>query len=258
MKKIKVGIFGPAGRMGSDILLRIPNFKNLEISSLCERKGHLSVGKSLCGCMIHEDVKKIISSSDVIIDFTIPKATIQLLETLKNNKDVCLVTGTTGYSEKEEKLFKKLSHGLKVLRSFNMSIGINLLRNLVEVSSKRIGNFSDIEISEIHHNKKRDIPSGTAMILADSIKQGNTKVNKFSFREKGSNSQRKMHEIGFSSIRGGDVVGEHTVYFFMDGERIELTHKATDRKIFSNGALEAAGWLYNKKPGLYSIIDMLG
>ncbi len=258
MKKIKLGIYGPAGRMGSDILLQASNYKNLKVSSLCERKGHPLVGKLICGKLVQDDLKKFVSATDVIIDFTIPKATIELLESLKDNKNVCLVTGTTGYTEKEEKTFRNLSCGLKVLRSFNMSIGINLLRNLVEISSKRIGNFSDVEISEIHHNKKRDIPSGTAMILAEAITQGNKKTNKLSFRKKGSNSQRNVHEVGFSSIRGGDVVGEHTVHFFMDGERIELTHKAIDRKVFSNGALEAAEWIYKKKAGLYSIIDMLG
>ena len=139
-----------------------------------------------------------------------------------------------------------------------MSLGINILKELVKKTAKNISEESDIEISEIHHNMKRDVPSGTALTLADSINEGAIMKKKNSYRVQSANLVRKKNEIGFSSIRGGDIVGEHSVYFFMNGERIELTHRAVDRKIFSNGALKAAIWIFNKKPGMYSLTDMLG
>ena len=121
-----------------------------------------------------------------------------------------------------------------------------------------ISEDSEIEIRENHHKIKRDLPSCTALTLAESINEGAKVKKKNSYRIQSTNLLRKNNEIGFSSIRGGDVIGEHSVYFFMDGERIELTHRATDRKIFSNSALKAAIWIFNKKPGMYSLIDMLG
>jgi len=259
MKKVKIGIYGPEGRMGKDILQHTIKHKNIQIAYLCEQKKHPSIGNTTQGVNIGDNIEKLIDLSDVIIDFTTPKATLLLMKCIKkSNQNPYLVTGTTGYSETEETKFLELSKGLKILRSFNMSIGINLLKNLVTISSKKIGSISDIEIFEIHHNQKKDIPSGTAITLADSIREGNKKFKKFAFREKSSDNLRRKEEIGFSCIRGGDVVGEHTVYFFLNGESLELTHKAFDRKVFSYGALEAAIWIYGKKPGLYSIIDMLG
>ena len=158
---------------------------------------------------------------------------------------------------KFNKKFSKISKNLTILRSFNMSIGVNLLKTLVSISSKNLSEISDIEILEFHHNKKRDVPSGTAITLFDSVNEGKSPSKKRVFRSQTADKIRSKNEVGFSSIRGGDVVGEHTVFFFMDGERIELTHKASDRKIFSIGALKAAKWLFKKKPGLYTILDMI-
>ena len=138
-----------------------------------------------------------------------------------------------------------------------MSIGVNLLKTLVSASAKNLSDISDVEILEFHHNKKKDTPSGTAITLFDSIKEGSNHTKKPVFRTLTADRVRKPNEVGFSSIRGGSVVGEHTVFFFMDGERIELTHKADDRKIFSVGALKAAKWVYDKKPGLYTMLDMI-
>ena len=182
----------------------------------------------------------------------------QLLKVMHDLKTkTALVTGTTGYTKTEEKKFQGLVNGRKVLRSFNMSIGINLMKNLIKAASKNISSQSDIEIVEIHHNKKKDIPSGTAISLAKSVQEGFKGIAKFSYREENKNKARGKNEIGFASIRGGDVIGEHTVYFFLNGERIELKHIASSRKIFSVGALKAASWLHQKKAGLYTISDML-
>ncbi len=259
MKKVKIGIYGSEGRMGKDILLQARKHKNIQIVYLCEQKKHPSIGNTTEDISIGDNMGRLIALSDVIIDFTTPKATLELMKSIrKSSENPCLVTGTTGYSNIEEPKFTKLSKGMKILRSFNMSIGINLLKSLVKTSSNKIGSISDTEISEIHHNQKKDIPSGTAITLAESIRDGNKKFKKYAFREKSSHNLRKDGEIGFSSIRGGDVIGEHTVYFFLNGESLELTHKAFDRKVFSDGALKAAIWICGKKPGLYSIIDMLG
>ena len=258
MKKIKIGIFGPSGRMGNDLIEQIKSFKSLEISVLCEKKKHKDVGKRVSGIVIGDDINNLIKFSDVIIDFTIPSATINLLKVMNDLKTkAALVTGTTGYTKIEEKKFQRLINGRKVLRSFNMSIGINLMKNLIKAASKNIYSQSDIEISEIHHNKKKDIPSGTAISLAKSVQEGIKRGAKFSYREENKNKARGKNEIGFASIRGGDVIGEHTVYFFLNGERIELKHIASSRKIFSVGALKAACWLHQKKGGLYAISDML-
>ena len=258
MKKIKIGIFGPGGRMGRDLLEQIENFNSLELTVLCEKEKHKDVGKTVSGIVIGDDINNLIKYSDVIIDFTVPEATINLLKVMHDLKTkTALVTGTTGYTKTEEKKFQGLVNGRKVLRSFNMSIGINLMKNLIKAASKNISSQSDIEIVEIHHNKKKDIPSGTAISLAKSVQEGFKGIAKFSYREENKNKARGKNEIGFASIRGGDVIGEHTVYFFLNGERIELRHIASSRKIFSVGALKAASWLHQKKAGLYTISDML-
>ena len=258
MKKIRIGILGPDGRMGKDLLNQIKNFKQLELSSLCEKKGHKLIGQKISEVIVEDNITNFLSKSDVIIDFTSPAATIKLLEIMNRLKtETPLVSGTTGYSTSEEKKFQLLVKGKRVLRSFNMSIGINILKNLVKLVSRNAGSQADIEIVEIHHNQKKDIPSGTSLALAHSINEGDNKFKNFAFREKNNDRIREKYEIGFASIRGGDVIGEHTVYFFLDGERLELKHTASSRNIFSNGALLAAKWIHGKKPGLYSIADMI-
>ena len=173
MKKIKIGIFGPGGRMGSDLLEQIKNFNSLKLAVLCEKEKHKDIGKTVSGLVIGDDINNLIKCSDVIIDFTIPSATINLLEVMHDLKTkTALVTGTTGYTTTEEKKFQGLVNGGKVLRSFNMSIGINLMKNLIKSASKNVSSQSDIEIVEIHHNKKKDIPSGTSISLAKSVQEG--------------------------------------------------------------------------------------
>ena len=258
MKIIKVGILGPGGRMGREIIKQSESYKQILISCLCERKNHKFVGKKISGITVDDAITNLINVSEVIIDFSVPSATLKLMKEIdKSQKKVAVVTGTTGYTKKEEKTFTALANGKTVLQSYNMSIGIGLLKNLVSYSSEKIGNLSDIEIVETHHNQKRDIPSGTAISLAESITEGNKQISKMAYREKNNDKIRKKNEIGFASIRGGDVIGEHSVNFYLDGERVELKHIASDRKIFSRGAIEAAMWVSKKKPGLYTIMDML-
>ena len=257
MNDVRIGVYGPTGRMGQSIIKQSSNFKNLKIVSLFEKKGHQMVGKKINGLVVHTNLGSLIEDSDIIIDFTTPMATIELLKMIKKTKKTALVTGTTGFSKILEKKFIHLTKGLVVLRSFNMSFGVNILKSLVKFASENLSSIADIEISEIHHRLKRDTPSGTAISLAESIKDGSKISKGYYYRKESKSEIRKKHNIAFTSIRGGDVIGEHTVFFFMDGERIELTHKANDRKIFSNGALKAAKWLYGKKPDLYSLLDMV-
>ena len=159
MQKIKLGIFGPSGRMGADILNQISKFNHFTLVSLCEKQGHPNINKTFNNVKITSDTESLVSLSDVIIDFTSPKASLELLEKIKKiDKSTALVSGTTGYNKKEEDKFLKLSKELTILRSFNMSIGVNLLKTLVNISSKNLSDISDIEILEYHHNKKEMFP----------------------------------------------------------------------------------------------------
>ena len=258
MQKIKLGIFGCQGRMGKDIINEVSNYEEFVLSGLCESNNHSSVGSEINNCTVTDDIDQLIDSCDVIIDFTLPTGTINLLKAMQKKKSVCLVTGTTGYSDKNEIEFQKLVKGLKVIRSFNMSVGVNLLKKVSEIAANSIGGMSDIEIIETHHNKKKDAPSGTALSLAHSVNKGLGMKGHYVFREKNSDRSRKENEIGMSSIRGGDIVGIHSVFFFLKDQTIEFKHTAHNRNIFSRGSLDAARWILSKKPGLYSVIDMLG
>ena len=183
MQKIKLGIFGPSGRMGADILNQISKFNHFTLVSLCEKQGHPNINKTFNNVKITSDTESLVSLSDVIIDFTSPKASLELLEKIKKiDKSTALVSGTTGYDKKEEDKFLKLSKELTILRSFNMSIGVNLLKTLVNISSKNLSDISDIEILEYHHNKKRDVPSGTAITLFESVNEG-SRLSKKLFSE---------------------------------------------------------------------------
>ena len=259
MKKINLGILGPTGKMGSSIIEEAQKFSELNIGSLCERKGHESIGKKVGQTYIIDSLKECVKKSNVIIDFTSPQTTLALLKVLQTQKEKALIVGTTGFSDDQEKEFLKLSKDLKILRASNMSIGINLMCIITDLISSNLKNDVDIEIMEIHHKYKKDAPSGTALTLGKFASGSKRKyLNKeFVFRGLDFNSERKDNEIGFSSLRGGDVVGEHTVYFLMNGERLELTHRATDRKIFAIGSLKAAKWIISQKEGLYNIQDMM-
>ena len=258
MEMINLGILGPTGRMGKSIILESKVFQNIKLVSLCESIGHQDVGKDLEGVKIIDDLNEFVSSCDVIIDFTIPNGTLSLMKAMQKNKRVALVTGTTGYEKEEELRFNHLLRGLKVLRSSNMSLGINLLSNVSKFIASRLGHEVDIEVIEAHHKDKKDAPSGTAISLGESIAAGRTgSQNNFIYRGLNFNKAREEGDIGFSSIRGGDIVGDHTVHFLMNGERLEFTHRASEREIFARGSLQAAEWLKNKEPGLYSIQDII-
>ena len=259
MKTTKLGIMGPSGRMGKSLITESKEFENLQVVSLCDHKNSESIGKIIDGIEVLSDLESFLKDVDIVIDFTTPNATLELLKQLSSKKLVGLVTGTTGYDENQTARFNAYSKGLKVLKASNMSYGINLLQKICVDLSSKIGVDTDIEIIETHHKHKLDAPSGTALSIGNAIKKSREKIEKSKFVYRGIdfNKKRDRGDIGFSAIRGGDIIGDHSVHFFLNGERLEITHKATDRKVFSIGALRAAEWLKKQEPGLYSLLDMV-
>ena len=195
---------------------------------------------------------------DVLIDFSRPEASLKAISICKNSGKA-MVIGTTGFSDDELKVIKQASTQIPIVFAPNMSVGVNLTLKLLETSAKVIGKDSSIEIIETHHRYKVDSPSGTALKMGEVIANalGRDLAKCAVYGREGIDEPRDLNTIGFSSIRGGDVVGDHTVSFFMEGERVEITHKASSRMIYANGAVRAANWLSEKPSGLYSMQDVL-
>ena len=195
---------------------------------------------------------------DVLIDFSRPEASLKAISICKNSGKA-MVIGTTGFSDDELKVIKQASTQIPIVFAPNMSVGVNLTLKLLETSAKVIGQDSSIEIIETHHRYKVDSPSGTALKMGEVVANalGRDLANCAVYGREGIDEPRDINTIGFSSIRGGDVVGDHTVSFFMEGERVEITHKASSRMIYANGAVRAANWLSDKPSGQYSMQDVL-
>jgi 4-hydroxy-tetrahydrodipicolinate reductase len=200
----------------------------------------------------------LISNFEVLIDFSRPEASLNALAVCKD-AGKAMVIGTTGFTDSELELIGQASKEIPIVFAPNMSVGVNLTLKILETSAKVIGTDSSIEIIEAHHRYKVDSPSGTALKMGEVIANalGRDLSECAVYGREGIEEPRDMNTIGFSSIRGGDVVGEHTVAFFMDGERVEITHKASSRMIYANGAVRAANWLSDKSSGLYSMQDVL-
>ncbi len=263
---IKVTIVGISGRMGKSIGAMLLNDDQIEIVGATERKGHESIGKDISDVLtsdkldvkISDDISIAGENAQIIVDFTSPEVTINNLKfAVENNKS--MVIGTTGFTEDQQKQFNKLAVNIPCVISPNMSIGINLLFEVSKMMSKLLGNSYDIEIVETHHRNKVDSPSGTAIGLGKAVANGlGVDFNeKAIFERYGDIGKREAGTIGIQTLRGGDVVGDHTVLFLGDGERIELTHKATSRNNFSTGVLKAVKWLPGKSAGIYSMKDVL-
>ena len=257
MKKIKLGILGPTGRMGSQIIKESKYFHNINIVSLCEKRNHEKVGSKIENMMITDNLEECVSTSDVVVDFSVPDATLSLIRVLNDYKNKAAVIGTTGFSNSQEITFKNLSKNIKILRASNMSYGVNLMLNLTRIISSKLPKDVDVEILEIHHRKKKDTPSGTAVSLGEEVNLSDKSKKKFVYRGFNLIQDRKKNELGFASVRGGDVIGEHTVFFLMNGERLELTHRASDRGIFARGSLMACEWLHKQGPGIYNMKDVV-
>lgn len=258
---IKIGIYGARGRMGQEICQAILSDGKAEIGALYERKGHPDCGKKFFELDLSDDLDSFVQKSDIIIDFTSPEATLALLEKNKNFKKP-LVIGTTGLKDSEIEKIKQSAENYPVVFSPNYSIGINVLLNVLadvgRVLSKEKG--YDLEIVELHHRFKKDSPSGTALKLAEIAAKAsgrNLAKDKVCGRE-GLVGERSIDEVGLMAVRGGDIVGEHTVMFCALGERVEIAHKAHSRQTFAKGAVEAAKWLNGKGKGLFTMKEVLG
>ena len=255
MKKINLGITGCMGRMGQQIIKSLKKNNNFKLTTLTEGG---AVNKKINGIKPELNTEEAFEKTDIIIDFTIPSCTLDLLKIASKLKKK-VVIGTTGFNKKEENLIKKYSKKISILKAGNMSLGVNLLMYLSEIASKSLNDDYLSKIFEAHHKNKRDYPSGTALMLGKGIADGKNKdlyklIGKKFFNKKSFPYGKK---INFNSIRTGDIIGEHEVKFSSGKEIITLNHEAFDRALYSDGALTAAKWLVNKRPGLYSMRDLL-
>jgi len=255
---IRVGILGSTGRVGSLLIEDVQSTEGVELSVVHTNK---QIKAQLPqNIIITNDIEELIKSADVIIDFSAPKATEELLEaTINSNSPKALVIATTGFTKHQENLLNEASKVAPVLYASNMSLGVAVLNKLVSLASKALRDF-DIEIVEMHHKHKVDSPSGTALTLSQSAAEARD-LNIDDVRISGRDGQigaRTKDEISVMALRGGDIVGRHTVGFYNDGEFIELNHTATSRHTFSKGAIKASKWIVNQENGMYSINDCLG
>ena len=255
MKKINLAITGCMGRMGQQIIKSAKLDKNFKLVCLTENQ---KINKKISGVKVNLNTEEALKKANLIIDFTVPKCTFQILKIASKLKKK-VVIGTTGFTKKEEDSIKKYSKKIPILKAGNMSLGINLLMYLTEIASNSLGKNFLSKIFEIHHKHKKDHPSGTALMLGKGIAVGKNK-NFYSLIGKKFLNKKTFpygSKINFNSIRKGEVIGEHEVKFSSGKEVITLNHEAYDRALYSEGALSAAKWLMNKKPGLYSMRDLM-
>ena len=255
MKKIKLAISGCMGRMGQQLIKSSNKDKNFQLVVLTENK---VINTKISGVKPNLNNEQAFKKADLIIDFTVPKCTLEILKIATKLKKK-VVIGTTGFTQKEENLIKNYSKKITILKAGNMSLGINLLMYLTEIASKSLNNTFLSKVFEVHHKYKKDHPSGTALMLGKGIAAGQNKsfyklIGKKFFNKKSFPYGKK---INFNSLRKGEVIGEHEVKFSSGKEIITLNHEAFDRALYSEGALTAAKWLINKKPGLYSMRNVL-
>ena len=255
MKKINLAISGCLGRMGQQLIKSVRANKDFNLVTLTENK---ILNKKIAGIKLNLNTNEAFKNTDVIIDFTIPNCTLDILKIASKLKKR-LVIGTTGFSQKEELLIKKFSKKIPILKAGNMSLGVNLLMYLTEVASKSLNDEYLSKVFEVHHKHKKDYPSGTALMLGKGIADGRKKDFYNLMGKKFLNKKTFPYgkKINFNSIRKGEIIGEHEVTFSSGKEIIKLNHEAFDRALYSDGALTAAKWLINKKPGLYSMRDLL-
>ena len=255
MKKINLAITGCLGRMGKQLIKSSKSNKSFKLTTLTENK---HINKKISGIKVDLNTIQAFDKTDIIIDFTVPKCTLEILQIAsKSNKRV--VIGTTGFTQKEESLIKRYSKKIPILKAGNMSVGVNLLMYLTEVASKSLNDDYLSKIFEIHHKHKKDYPSGTALMLGEGIANGKNKSFYNLIGKKFLNKKFFPYgkKINFNSVRKSEIIGEHEITFSNGKETIKLNHEAFDRTLYSDGALIAAKWLMGKKPGLYSMRDLL-
>ena len=255
MKKTNLAITGCMGRMGQQIIKSVKKDKNFKLVTITESK---RIDKKINGIKIDLNTEKAFKKADVIVDFTIPRCTFQVLKIASKLKKK-VVIGTTGFTKKEENLIKRFSKNIPILKAGNMSLGINLLIYLTEIASSSLGVKFLSKIFEVHHKHKKDYPSGTALMLGKGIAKGKNKdfYNLIGKKYLNNKTFPYGNKINFNSLRKGEIIGEHEVKFSSGKEIITLNHEAFDRALYSEGALLAAKWLMKKKTGLYSMRDLM-
>ena len=255
MKKINLGITGCLGRMGQQLIKSSKKDINFKLVTLTE---NVFINKEVNGIKLELNSEKAFKKTDIIIDFTVPSCTLEILKIAKRLKKK-VVIGTTGFNKNQEDLIKKYSKKIPILKAGNMSLGINLLVYLTEIASSSLGKNFLSKVFEIHHKHKKDYPSGTALMIGKGIAYGKKKNFLSLYGKKYLNKKTFPYskKINFNSIRKGEIIGEHEVKFSSGKEIITLNHEAFDRALYSEGALTAAKWLINKKPGLYSMRDLM-
>ena len=264
---MKIAVMGAAGRMGRELIRAVHAAEGCQLAGALEHKGSLALGEDAgllaglgkLGVLITDDPLDVIARSEAILDFTIPAATVECAG-LAANARIVHVIGTTGLGDADNAKIAAAARHATIIKEGNMSLGVNLLAALTAKVAAALDADFDIEIVEMHHRHKVDAPSGTALMLgaAAATARGVVLADTAARGRDGHTGARRRGDIGFASLRGGSVVGDHSVLFAADGEIVELTHKAADRGIFARGAIKAALWGRGKPPGLYGMADVLG
>lgn len=264
---IRIAVAGASGRMGRQLITAVHQTEGVELSAAFERVGSSLVGADAgelagigqIGIKVSDNLIQEKDNFDLLIDFTRPEGTLAHLDfCLAQQKN--MVIGTTGFDEAGKQQIQQAANKIGIVFASNYSVGVNLVFKLLEKAAKVMGDYCDIEVIEAHHRHKVDAPSGTALSMGEHIAKGlGVELKQHAvFAREGITGERKRDEIGFATIRAGDVVGEHTVWFADEGERVEISHKASSRMTFANGAVRAAKWLQSQPNGLYDMTDVLG
>lgn len=251
---IHVIVAGGAGRMAGEVARLVSETRDMEIVGLAERSDHPDIGKSRYGVEITADLSGLLDKADVVVEFTSPQGLFQILKQMRGTT-LPLVSGTTGLSDEDFAGLRDAAKYRAVMWAPNMSVGVNLLFKLAGEVTRALPDY-DVEILEMHHRHKKDAPSGTAKKLAEIIKE-NRKIKKLVYGREGHTGERTLDEMAVLALRAGDVAGEHTVYFAIEGERLELTHRASSRLAFAKGALKAIRFIAHKPKGFYQFADIL-
>ena len=264
---MRIGVIGAAGRMGQAIIRQVSETAGCQVSAACEAPGSPAIGRDAGACAglddlgieIGREVEPVIAASDCVIEFTLPQSTMKH-SALTANAGVPHVIGTTGIDDRSEAELRAAGQRTALVYAPNMSLAVNLLIALTRQVAATLDEAFDIEILEMHHRHKIDAPSGTAVALGRAAAEGRgADLNEVAqWTRHGVTGERKKGDIGFATLRGGNVVGDHTVIFAVENERLEISHQAQSRQIFARGAVHAALWTRNRKPGFYTMFDVLG
>ena len=266
-KSINVGVIGAGGRMGRMLIEAVQNNPQTALKAAIERQGSSLVGADAgevaaighLNVQIVDDLVAVINDIDVLIDFSLPDATEKNMQVCAEH-NVAMVIGTTGFSEQQEQVLAKASEKITIVYAGNYSTGVNLSLKLLGMAAKAFGNDADVEIIEAHHKHKIDAPSGTAYMMAEAVAEarGQNLKDVAIYGREGQTGERESGTIGIHAVRGGEIVGDHTVMFIADGEVVEITHRARARMTFAAGAVRAATWVVEQEVGQYNMQDVLG